>query len=93
MASLALEGAIEGSTVANPRTQRSPYAPASGNGSSSSRYRVRGVVTQLALSRTGAGAEQRGFFLQSRTGFTDGDPTTSDGVFVFTGSFTTLIGG
>ena len=86
-------GAVQGSTTTNPRTQRSTLAPASGNGSSSTKYQVRGVVTQLALSRTAAGANQYGFFLQSRTGTADGDPTTSDGIFVYMSTFTTLIGG
>jgi hypothetical protein len=86
-------GAVEGSTVTAPRAQRSPLAPASGNGASTTKYQVRGVVTQLALSHTATGTEQYGFFLQSRKGFDDGDKTTSDGVFVFMGSFSTLIGG
>lgn len=86
-------GAVQGSTTSSPRTQRSPLAPASGNGSSGTKYQVRGVVTQLALSRTAAGANQYGFFLQSRTGTADGDPTTSDGIFVYMSTFTTLIGG
>lgn len=50
------------------------------------RVAVRGVVTQL--TREGSG--NRGFFLQERAGATDGDPRSSDGVFVFNGSFTTL---
>ncbi len=80
-------GAVQGPTA------RSPYAPATGNGPSSARHQVRGVVTQLTLAHTSAGAEQHGFFLQSRKALTDGDPATSDGVFVFLGAFTTLIGG
>src|SRR5947207_13066721 len=72
---------------------RSPLAPPSGNGASSAFYDVRGVVTQKSLARTATGGSQYGFFLQSRLGAEDGDPATSDGVFVFMGSFTTLIGG
>jgi predicted extracellular nuclease len=88
-------GEVQGTTTdtENGQTDRSPLAPAAGNGSSSTLYDVRGVITQLTLGRTSAGAEQHGFFLQSRVGQTDGDPTTSDGVFVFMGTFTTLIGG
>ena len=86
-------GAVQGSTTTSPRTQRSPLAPASGNGSSSTKYQVRGVVSQLALSHTNTGTLQYGFFLQSRKGAEDGDPTTSDGVFVYMSSFPTLIGG
>jgi predicted extracellular nuclease len=50
------------------------------------RVAVRGVVTQL--TREGSG--NRGFFLQERADRTDGDPLSSDGVFVFNGTFTTL---
>jgi len=88
-------GEVQGATLdaENPRADRSPFAPASGNGTSSTTVDVRGVITQLVLSRTAAGADSHGFFLQSRLGATDGDPNSSDGIFVFTGSFTTLIGG
>ncbi|MEH0983737.1 lamin tail domain-containing protein [Micromonospora sp. CPCC 205556] len=88
-------GEVQGPTRddENPRTDRSPLAPASGNATSSVLYDVRGVITQKSLTRTSAGADQHGFYLQSRTGAEDGDPLSSDGVFVFTGSFTTLIGG
>jgi predicted extracellular nuclease len=88
-------GEVQGQTLdtENGKADRSPLAPASGNGSSSTLYDVRGVITQKTIARTAAGANQYGFFLQSRLGATDGDPLTSDGVFVFMGSFTSLIGG
>jgi uncharacterized protein len=73
-------------------TDRSPFAPPSGNGTGQT-VAVRGVITQLALSKSSAGAPQRGFFLQSTPGWTDGDATSSDGIFVFTSTFRTLIGG
>jgi predicted extracellular nuclease len=88
-------GEVQGPTSdtdAGP-ADRSPLAPASGNGTSSTLYDVRGVITQRTLSRTSAGADQYGFFLQSRLGTEDADPTSSDGVFVFMGGFTSLIGG
>jgi hypothetical protein len=50
------------------------------------RVAVRGVVTQLTRETSG----NRGFFLQERSGETDGDPHSSDGIFVFNGTFTTL---
>lgn len=50
------------------------------------RVAVRGVVAQL--TREGNGS--RGFFLQERAGSSDGDPRSSDGIFLFNGSFTTL---
>jgi uncharacterized protein len=88
-------GQVQGSTSDSEagETDRSPLAPATGNGTSSTVYEVRGVITQRTLARTSAGASQYGFFLQSRLGAEDGDPTTSDGVFVFMGGFTSLIGG
>ncbi|MEU8299459.1 lamin tail domain-containing protein [Micromonospora sp. NPDC048909] len=88
-------GEVQGPTTDGESgpVDRSPLAPASGNGTSSNLYDVRGVITQLTLARTSAGAEQRGFFLQSRRDATDGDPTSSDGIFVFMGAFTSLIGG
>jgi hypothetical protein len=88
-------GRVQGSTTdtENPRTDRSPLAPPSGNGTSGALYEVRGVITQRTLARTSGGADQHGFFLQSRLGADDGDPTSSDGVFVFMGGFTSLIGG
>ena len=86
-------GAIQGSTTTAPRAHRSPYAPPTGNGASATKHQVRGLITQLTLARTAAGSDQHGFFLQSRAAATDGDPASSDGVFVFLGSFSTLIGG
>ncbi|WP_433459390.1 lamin tail domain-containing protein [Micromonospora sp. CA-248212] len=87
-------GEVQGPTTdAESAADRSPLAPASGNGTSSTMYDVRGVITQRTLARTAAGAEQNGFFLQSRSGDTDGDPTSSDGIFVFMGTFTSLVGG
>src|SRR5262249_59306680 len=60
-------GEVQGQTLdsENPRTDRSPLAPPSGNGSSSTLYDVRGVITQRTLARTATGANQFGFFLQS----------------------------
>ncbi|MFG3699877.1 lamin tail domain-containing protein [Micromonospora sp. NPDC047620] len=88
-------GEVQGPTTDGESgpADRSPLAPASGNGTSSTLYDVRGVITQLTLARDSSGRDQRGFFLQSRSGATDGDPTSSDGIFVFMGSFTSLIGG
>jgi len=74
-------------------THRSSLAPPTGNGSSSASYFVRGVITQKTLARTAAGASQNGFFLQDTLSQSDNDLNTSDGVFVFMGSFTSLIGG
>ncbi|HEY3008276.1 MAG TPA: lamin tail domain-containing protein [Micromonosporaceae bacterium] len=88
-------GEVQGQTTDAEagKADRSPLAPRSGNGTSAQLYDVRGVITQRTLARTAAGTDQYGFFLQSRLGTDDGDPTTSDGIFVFMGGFTSLIGG
>ncbi|RKN44219.1 lamin tail domain-containing protein [Micromonospora endolithica] len=88
-------GEVQGPTTDDESgpADRSPLAPATGGGASSALYDVRGVITQLTLARASSGDAQRGFFLQSRADATDGDPTSSDGVFVFMGSFPSLIGG
>jgi hypothetical protein len=52
---------------------------------------VQGVVTQKTLARTSSGALVNGLFLQDTPARADGDPTTSDGLFVFLGGFTTLL--
>ena len=52
---------------------------------------VQGVVTQETLARSSSGNLQNGLFLQNTPAAADGDPTTSDGVFVFLGGFTTLL--
>ena len=52
---------------------------------------VRAVVTQKTLARSSAGNLQNGLFLQNTPATADGDPTTSDGIFVFLGGFTTLL--
>jgi uncharacterized protein len=52
---------------------------------------VRGVVTQKTLARSQAGNLQNGIFLQNTPADADGDPTTSDGIFVFMGGFTDLL--
>ncbi len=88
-------GEVQGRTLdtEDGDTDRSPLAPPVGTTPSTTFYAVRGVITQRVLSRTAAGVDQNGFFLQSRLGATDEDATTSDGIFVFMGAFTSLIGG
>jgi uncharacterized protein len=78
---------------ANGATHRSSFAPPTGNGSSTAFVTTRGVVRQKIVTRTGAGDPNFGFFLQSTPDSTDNNPLTSDGIFVFMGRFTTLIGG
>jgi hypothetical protein len=75
------------------RLQRSPYAPPSGNSAGTTFVAVQGVVYEKTLARTASGGSQNGFFLQNTATTADADPNTSDGVFVFMGNFTSLIGG
>ncbi len=74
---------------------RSPYAPPSGNSAGSTAVAVRGVIYQKTLARTSSGGTQNGFFIQNTAAAADGDPNTSDGIFVFMGSAGTinLLGG
>ena len=54
---------------------------------------VQGIIYQKLLSRTSSGGSSYGFFLQSSAETADGDPDSSDGIFVFMSRFTSLIGG
>lgn len=87
-------GVVQGvvSDSDNGLTHRSSFAPPSGN-SSGATVVVRGVIYQKTLARTSAGGSQNGFFIQNTPATADGDPRTSDGIFVFMGGFTDLIGG
>lgn len=71
---------------------RSPFAPPTGNGGGDL-VTVQGVIYQRTLARSSSGASQHGFFIQNTAATGDGDPLTSDGIFVFMGGFTDLIGG
>jgi len=75
-------GAVQGSVPdgADGATFASPYVGQT--------VSVRGVVTE----RTREGANN-GFYLQNTAATADSDPNSSDGIFVFMGSFTSLIGG
>ncbi|HEV2874169.1 MAG TPA: hypothetical protein VGW14_03395 [Thermoleophilaceae bacterium] len=88
-------GEIQGAVADtdNGATHRSPFAPPSGNGSSSGFVTTQGVVQQKVISRTGAGVPNFGFFLQSTAATADGSPLTSDGIFVFQSRFPDLLGG
>jgi predicted extracellular nuclease len=52
---------------------------------------VRGVITQLGRFPTSSGGVNRGFWIQSATDASDGDPLSSDGLFVFVGGFDTVL--
>ena len=85
-------GEVQGSVgdAADGLTHRSPFAPPAGNAAGQQVF-VRGVVTQLGRFPTATGGQNWGFWLQSRVGDEDGDPNSSDGVFVFIGGFQTVL--
>lgn len=86
-------GTVQGSVsdAQDGLLHRSPYAPASGTGGGTIDVFVKGVVTQKFLSRTSAGANSYGIFLQNTLTTDDNDSLTSDGVFVFMGSFPDIL--
>lgn len=73
-------------------THRSPYAPPSGSGLGE-QVVVQGVIFEKTLARTSSGGSQRGFFIQDTAATADADPDSSDGIFVYMGGYTSLIGG
>lgn len=72
----ATEDGEDGLTDASPYVGQSVY--------------VRGVVTERAVFPTSSGTPNNGFFLQSAVGDTDGNPDSSDGIFVFHSRFDDL---
>ena len=74
----------------NGLTHRSPFAPASGNGNGATVF-VKGVIYEKTLARTAAGLNQYGFFIQNTAAQSDGDSTTSDGIWVFMGGFPDIL--
>jgi hypothetical protein len=68
---------------------RSPYAPPSGNDYGQTVV-IQGVIYQKTLARASWGGSYYGFFIQSTAETADGDPLTSDGVFVFNSTYSTL---
>lgn len=84
-----VQGAV--SDAQNGLTHRSPFAPASGNSAGATTVTVQAVVTELVRQRTSTGGTNHGIFIQNTAAQADGDPTTSDGIFVFMGGFSTLL--
>jgi len=83
-------GSVQGSVTGNGLTHRSPFAPPSGNGAGQTVF-IKGIVYEKTLARTSAGANQFGFFIQNTAAQADGDPTTSDGIWIFMGSFSDIL--
>jgi predicted extracellular nuclease len=68
---------------------RSPYAPPSGNGWGDWVV-VQGVIYAKTLQRSSSGGNYYGFFIQNTAETADGDPLSSDGIFVFHSRYDTL---
>jgi predicted extracellular nuclease len=78
-------GEVQGQTTnaENGLTDASPFA--------GQQVFVRGVVTQRGRFPTSSGGQNFGFWIQSPTADSDGDALSSDGLFVFIGSFSTVL--
>ncbi|OGN72169.1 MAG: hypothetical protein A2X25_00450 [Chloroflexi bacterium GWB2_49_20] len=83
-----VQGAVSDS--ANGATFRSPYAPASGNGAGQ-QVTVQGVIFEKAIQPTAFGGYY-GFFIQNTAATKDNDPFTSDGLYVYMSTYTTISG-
>lgn len=68
---------------------RSPYAPPSGN-DYGQYVVVQGVIYAKTLQRSSSGGSYYGFFIQNTADTADGDPLTSDGIFIFHSGYETL---
>jgi uncharacterized protein len=68
---------------------RSPYAPASGNGAGQL-VTVQGVIYEKAIQPKSGGGGYYGFFIQNTAATRDVDPNTSDGLYVFMNTATTI---
>src|SRR5262249_12395442 len=51
---------------------------------------VQAVIYQTTVERTSSGGSNRGFFVQNTASTADSDPNSSDGIFVFMGSATSI---
>ena len=72
-------------------THRSPFAPPSGTSAGTTTVTVQGVITQKTLARTSAGLSNFGFFLQNTAATADSDPFSSNGIFVFLFTSSTVL--
>lgn len=72
---------------------RSPYAPATGNGAGQF-VAIQGVIYEKTLQAIAAGSPDvyYGFFIQNTSGTADGLANTSDGLFVFMNTNSTMSG-
>jgi predicted extracellular nuclease len=54
---------------------------------------IQGVIYEKTLQATSFGGTYKGFYIQNTSATADGDPNTSDGLFVYMGTYPDLIGG
>src|SRR6266498_3525941 len=86
-----VNGAV--SDTENATTHRSPFAPASGNGAGSTTVVVQGVIYERTFQPIANSSNfYKGFFIQNTAATADGDSHTSDGLFVFMNTNTTIPG-
>lgn len=77
----------------NGTLHRSPYAPASGNGMGSQVVTIQGVIYEKTLQAiSGSANTYKGFYIQNTSATADDDPYTSDGLFVFMSTNSTIGG-
>ncbi|MGE5603197.1 MAG: lamin tail domain-containing protein, partial [Nitrososphaerales archaeon] len=88
-------GAVNGAVLdADDGTaHRSPYAPASGNGVGSTVVVIQGVIYETTLQAISNSINTyKGFYIQNTAATADGDPLTSDGLFAFMSTGSTING-
>jgi uncharacterized protein len=73
----------------NGAEQRSPYAPPAGNNAGET-VAVQGVIYEKTLQATTGASTYKGFFIQNTSATMDADPNTSDGLFVFMNTSSTI---
>lgn len=87
-------GAVNGPILSTetPATHRSPYAPPSGNSAGTTTIAVQGVIYETTLQAiSGSSNSYKGFYIQNTAATADGDPNTSDGLFAFMNTNSTLV--
>ena len=87
-------GTVQGSVgaAADGLLHRSPFAPPTGNAGGQT-VAIKGIVYEKTLARTTSltAPNQFGFFIQNTAAQADGDPFTSDGIWVFMGGFSNVL--
>ncbi|MGE5374211.1 MAG: lamin tail domain-containing protein, partial [Bacteroidota bacterium] len=93
IASIIPIGSVNGivSDSENPLTHRSPFAPVSGNNAGNTAVIVQGVIYETTLQAiSGTTDSYKGFYIQNTAATADTDANSSDGLFVFMSTASTL---